>query len=301
MSTKLNALREQYPQGKIHLIDVIKVFDPTKNKHLTKILLDEYLAKVSISHYIPERIEAFVSDNDINNDWLKIKYNRTLSIIAEDVYDILGSESLYYVYQFKKYWNEGKISHNTKLYKSMSDIRASIIIAETADFKKSDAKRVHKIYENETWLLILPLSLKASQLYGAGTKWCTTNRAEERHFYNYTASSLLVYVINKKTNEKFAYLYAGVNEVGSTVSQFYNSNDALVDSMNLNIPYQILLELKNFITTSTWLSNKDHPNFDLRGYNEYQLSRQGCNEVARPRLMEVTVEEASIINPEDDE
>jgi hypothetical protein len=48
---------------------------------------------------------------------------------------------------------------------------------------------------------MIPKSHRASCYYGAGTKWCTTNKESDNYFKNYTNKGTLIYVINKKEPE----------------------------------------------------------------------------------------------------
>jgi hypothetical protein len=58
-------------------------------------------------------------------------------------------------------------------------------------------------YENlkNDALKALVNSHKTSCYYGAGTKWCTTNKESDHYFKKYTSNGTLIYVINKKQPE----------------------------------------------------------------------------------------------------
>lgn len=70
---------------------------------------------------------------------------------------------------------------------------------------KKDAK---KLYEDQKYLIVQPLTHQASCVYGAETRWCVSSRDSSRYFDDYIRNSKFVYVINKKgtnrTNSKFA-------------------------------------------------------------------------------------------------
>lgn len=64
--------------------------------------------------------------------------------------------------------------------------------------KQKDAKKnSDKIYEDGSWLVIRPKTWQASCVYGAGTKWCTTNKESSRHFEREIDRNFLIYVIDK--------------------------------------------------------------------------------------------------------
>lgn len=88
------------------------------------------------------------------------------------------------------------------------DIERLIVIIRDVKNKPTKAdlkKESEKIYEDQNWLVVRPLSHKASCFYGAGTQWCTTSKDEPSYYASYTTKDkLLIYIIQKKTNKKLA-------------------------------------------------------------------------------------------------
>tara|TARA_R100000479_G_scaffold63105_1_gene29944 strand:+ start:443 stop:1030 length:588 start_codon:yes stop_codon:yes gene_type:complete len=56
---------------------------------------------------------------------------------------------------------------------------------------------INVIYEDSDWKVINPKSLRASVIYGFGTKWCTASD-EGIGFDYHTRNGSLIYIINKK-------------------------------------------------------------------------------------------------------
>jgi len=106
-------------------------------------------------------------------------------------------------------------------------------------------KQVKIDYEDLEWLILRPFSFESSCKYGAGTKWCTTSESNPDHFFRYTRKGVLVYVINKKTGDKVG-CYKSPDEVAS---EFYNMEDIRVDSMDTNLPYDILQFVREIFQT----------------------------------------------------
>jgi len=77
--------------------------------------------------------------------------------------------------------------------------------AEQDKVKKAQEEGVKKLYEDEDWLLLTPLTHQASCRYGANTQWCVASRDTSAHFKNYTEDGTLVFLIHKKSNHKFAF------------------------------------------------------------------------------------------------
>ena len=60
------------------------------------------------------------------------------------------------------------------------------------------------LYDDENYLVVRPLSVRSSRLYGATTKWCTASDRDDysSHFTRYAGNGVLVYFINKKMDPK---------------------------------------------------------------------------------------------------
>lgn len=103
-------------------------------------------------------------------------------------------------------------------YKSLGElftvINPVIKAAEEKSVKKEkEEKGVKKIYEDADWLFLQPLEYEASCKYGANTKWCVASKETVQHFKNYSKSGLLLFLIHKKSNNKFAfYINFGDND-----------------------------------------------------------------------------------------
>lgn len=95
-----------------------------------------------------------------------------------------------------------------KIYKSPKDINSyedfelfMQILNEIKNvLSKSEIKKLEAnvLYNSDDLLIMIPKSHRASCYYGAGTKWCTTNKENDNYFKNYTSKGTLIYVINKK-------------------------------------------------------------------------------------------------------
>jgi hypothetical protein len=60
-------------------------------------------------------------------------------------------------------------------------------------------KEVNRIYEDDRFLIVEPMSHGASCYYGANTKWCTTTKDDTKYFDRYTEEGSLYYIIDKKS------------------------------------------------------------------------------------------------------
>ena len=58
-------------------------------------------------------------------------------------------------------------------------------------------KNTKRIFENDSVLIVKPLSFESSCYYGAGTKWCSTSKDDPSYYNNYTSKGGLYYIILK--------------------------------------------------------------------------------------------------------
>ena len=86
-------------------------------------------------------------------------------------------------------------------YKTFRDIELQISLSELKNMDKELSKQTHKLYEDNEWLVIKPMSYQASLKYGASTKWCTASKNESDYYFSYSKRGILIYCINKKTGE----------------------------------------------------------------------------------------------------
>lgn len=73
---------------------------------------------------------------------------------------------------------------------------------ENIQTEKDIKKEADKIFENDRFLIVRPLSHKSSCYYGASTQWCTTTENDESYFKSSTIRGKLYYIIDKKSQDK---------------------------------------------------------------------------------------------------
>jgi hypothetical protein len=276
--TKVEQLRQKYVTAKINLVDLIRLFDPTKNRLLTDLLMQQYLQDNANKEYpISDRIWNRLNF-DTKEDEQVFRTNYTMYIMMDMLHSILGEDTFYFLERFNKYWIENKLpERDITAYKSLEDIKNVVHILDLEEYTKEKSVQIHKVYETDEWLIIAPLSLKASQIYGSGTKWCTTQRDNTYAFWQYTRDGFLLYIINKKTNVKYAY-HRVINfnekkEPGQVSSEFFNAADSRVDSIDLDMPFFLYNIIRQFVLKSNQsgiYANSDFSNYDVDGYREFQ-------------------------------
>ena len=89
-------------------------------------------------------------------------------------------------------------------------------------------------YDNGEWKIVTPLTMRASNYYGRGTKWCTS-ADENNQFETYRVRGSLFYILGK---EKLAYFHSYDEEE----CDWYNDTDSKIpiEDATIYVPKEIL-------------------------------------------------------------
>jgi len=146
-------------------------------------------------------------------------------------------------------------------YKSLGEISLAVIDAEE---KKCGSKPIKKIVMEDTdYIVLKPLNVFASRKYGASTKWCTSSK-EPKTFYEYSKNGILLYIIPKQNDVKWAVYY----DIKAKELSWWNSKDLLTDGYLVDLPEELKKEILNYIL------NEDNPNSQYFDEQTKLLSKQ---------------------------
>lgn len=233
--SRLDRLKEQHPEMNISLIDMLAKVDPTSTYKYT-----EFLIKMTKHYFI---------DDDASDIGLNIAI------------DVLGSENVESLNEFEKHSKAGRIKNSDiSSYRSWIQIQDSVKEAEDIVRMKELEKQVKKLYEDDEWLVVTPLSFEASKVYGMNTKWCTT---QERHWNDYISNYKLIYILNKLTDEKYA---VSRDKRNDSKIQAWLSNDNETSPFMIPIPTNIMEIITNEVRKKecvTDLTKKEEFNYQL--------------------------------------
>ena len=141
-----------------------------------------------------------------------------------------------------------------------------------------------KIYEDDRFLIVEPLSHGASCYYGQNTKWCTTSKDDTRYFDTYTKEGSLYYIIDKKSsNNIFGKMALLVRPNGRT--EVYDQQDSLRS-------VDVLLDRFDPI--------KDKIKGLIQGQNHYELLSKLNNGEIEPSRVKVQSEIFDKVRKSDD-
>jgi len=239
------------------LLDIISNIDDTKTKKYIPIIVNFFSERLDkISNDIREDGERFYIFEEVSH-WVGKEKANNLSIADMIVYyRFLENMDKGFFSSLKKFieFNEKGMFKglDTTKIATIKEINQYVSQAELKDAEKFYSKQVVKIFENETWLIIRPISRESSLKYGATTKWCTASVNNPHQFFEYTQNGSLYYVINKDQNYKFAfYKNFDTNDVS-----FWNEQDDRIDSIVLNLDNDFRLFISNELRENN-LTNRE--------------------------------------------
>jgi hypothetical protein len=205
--SRLDKLKEQHPELNISVMDIIVKLDPTKTYKYTEFLVKKF--------------KEFYDEYD---DW-------TIGLGIE----MMGSENMESLNEFEIHAKANRITNpDISQYKDFNQIHKAVEEAEEKVRLKELEKQVIKLYDDDEWSVVIPLSYEASKTYGANTKWCTT---QERYWNDYYKTYKLIYIQNKKTNEKYA---VSRHWEDNKKVQAWMSNDDESSPMLLPLPIEVM-------------------------------------------------------------
>ena len=140
-------------------------------------------------------------------------------------------------------------------YKTWDEFEKAVLpVKEEAERKEQDKKAeegTKKLFNSQDWLLVRPLNHDSSCKYGAGTKWCTTAKGDPYHFNSYTKNDLLVYLLHKTSNTKFAFHYSIGDNEESPVNALAIFNPPDFDVSDKNVSGFNIRSIKKFLELLT--------------------------------------------------
>jgi hypothetical protein len=286
--SKIDILKYQNQQLDMSFIDIIDLLMP-KSKYTEMVVnLAKYNPKNAMSNGEYEETIKYI--NNIFGtplDKLRQLSNHKVWVIQNLIgmvpYSLREDNNLR---KFIEYNERGLIDNkDLTSYKSVEDVLRQISIAEVRLLNKELIKQVHKMYEDDEWLVLRPLTRESSVKYGAGTKWCTASTNEEYQFYRYTSRGILIYTINKKTGQKVA-AFKNTDPYNEPELSFWNEIDTRIDSYEAELPEFIMkLIFNEFKTTSS--------NHDITP-EQWQVKEKLSKSISLEEPMDMIMEEPAV-------
>jgi hypothetical protein len=136
------------------------------------------------------------------------------------------------------------INNDLTKFKTFEELELEVSLAELKSVTKDLEKQTIKLYENDEWLVIKPMSFLASKKYGASTRWCTTMENNPDYYLKYSRNGILIYCLNKKTGDKVA-AYKSLSTHENRETSFWDMSDVRIDSIESGLPNEVMEVIKN--------------------------------------------------------
>jgi hypothetical protein len=282
--SRIEELKKQNPQFSLNYVDIInELFDkPIYTEMVINLLKNQFNADKKIRGMAIGR--ELVNEFKIDYKTVENKSLFQLLILNRLLNDTIGFSEFRTITKFIELHKRNLLGNNDLTsYKTYSDLELQISLSELKLIEKEMEKQVMKLYDNDEWLIIKPLSFLASKKYGANTKWCTTQENNPEYYLKFSRRGILIYVINKITGNKIGVFKNIDMSYGKEIS-FWNMVDERIDSMESELPSDILNIIKddfNQTTLTNWeLLSDDEKNKQTmwlqQNYDESKMTL--CNE-----------------------
>jgi hypothetical protein len=250
--SRIDELKKQHPTYALSAIDIYKMMSPNQSSKYIEMLikLDKDREFNDPDAYRRQMIECMVHWG-IDYNYLETFDLETLNMFFLNINSLMGDNGK--ISSFTKFasLNERKLIENNDVtsYSSWGDIEQAVALAELKLIDKETAKQIKKIYEDDEWLSLRPLSLEASMKYGANTKWCTTTESGQ-YYARYSARGILIYNINKKTGYKVA-CFKNLDQAFDNEFSWWDVTDKKIEVLDSEAPSAVLEAIRNEIKNTT--------------------------------------------------
>ena len=243
MGTK--KLKKENEHLNISIIDILSHYDISKTNKYTQFLvrmLNQSLKGPYLNLESENETDKLFQSTDLKS-----------SLIHRISERLIGYENLKLFVDFTVMMEKNIVEKkDISKYDSWEEIEYQYYLAINKQNLKQTKKEYKKIFEDETHLIIRPLNYNTSCTYGYQTKWCTASLREPEYFYRHS-KGVLIYVINKKTNEKFGFYKEldSIDDQTQTSFVIYNSADYRIDSFMTGLPHDLLKLIVDELQTNT--------------------------------------------------
>lgn len=246
--SRIDELKKQHPSYAMSAIDIYKMISPNQSSKYVEMLikLDKNREFNDPDAYRRQIIECMVGWG-IDYNYLETFDLETLNMFFLSMSNLMVEKGK--IRSFTKFasLNERKLIENNDIttYSSWDEIEQAISLAEIKLIDKETAKQIKKIYEDDEWISLRPLSLEASMKYGANTKWCTTTESGQ-YYARYSARGILIYNINKKTGYKVA-CFKNLSPDHDNEFSWWDVTDKKIEVLDSEAPAAVLEAVRNEI------------------------------------------------------
>lgn len=279
------------------IIDMLGKYDISKTKKYTQFLVKmmKMEMRTIFEHDVESQYELKTDDEFFDLFSPKSTEGKFINHIIQNCF--IGPDRLRLFTEFTKLMERGVIDNkDISTYDSWDMMEGEFFRGKHKQMFKDSKKEVKKIYEDEDYLILKPLTYNASCVYGYNTKWCTAMITDPSYFYMHS-KGVLIYLMDKKRNKKFAFhgyvpsLYDRFpfEDTDQRTFKTWDEKDKNIDSIQSGLPFSILELIYNQFTKDIIYRNR---NCDLFSEEELKNLKKYCE--LPESLLEQPIEEPAI-------
>jgi hypothetical protein len=252
--SRIDELKKQHPTYALSAIDIYKMMSPNQSNKYIEMLIK--LDKIKPQYSEVSRLELIehMVGWGLDYNYLETLDLESLRMLLNNASYLMNDSNIKSFTKFASFIERKLIENNdVTTYSTWDEINQAISLAEVKLIDKETAKQIKKVYEDDEWLSLRPLSLEASMKYGANTKWCTTTNTGQ-YYARYSARGILIYNINKKTGYKVA-CFKNLDSNFDNEFSWWDVTDKKIEALDSEAPSAVLEAIRNEIK-NTSVANK---------------------------------------------
>ena len=262
----LRKIKLQNKDYNLSILDLLRILDPSKTGKFMTLLLNELKS---------------IPDNEVGEDYEEsigiyldgmVGVNKVLLTYLVEL--LGGAETIRCMVKFLDLSEKNLMDKkDIQEYTSVLELCDEVYKTELKLKNKSTEPHQEIILDDKEYLILKPLNILSSRKYGASTKWCTSSSNPET-FYSYSKKGVLLYIISRTNNDKFAVYY----ELEDKELSWWDTKDNRIDGLMVNLPKVI----KNF--TLDYILKEKHPNSHYFSKETKELLNKPTNEMVLPNI-----------------
>lgn len=267
----------------LNLANMLERFDKTKTKKYSQFLVKMLNKKMEEWQAEQDSFKPLIQSEVVHLDSIdRILPNNSFDNMLSRMFlcDFIFSwNRMQRFVEFTELMERGLINEkDISKYDSWDMLEENLFEAKNRELFKKSKKEIHKIFEDDNYMIFKPLTYAASCSYGYQTKWCTAMINDPGYFYNHSRG-ILIYLIDKKQNKKFAFYkhFLQRYEISDDHEEYafktFNQEDKQIDTIQTGLPMNILqiilmeCDLKSPTTVPNYKLFSEEEKNEMRRYN----------------------------------
>ncbi len=244
--SRIDELKKQHPIYALSAIDIYKMISPNQSNKYIEMLIKLDKIKPQYSEVSRLEIIEHMVGWGLDYNYLDTLDLGSLRMLLNNASYLMNDSKIKSFTKFASFIERKLIENNdVTTYSSWDEIEQAVALAELKLIDKETAKQIKKVYEDNEWLSLRPLSLEASMKYGANTKWCTTTNTGQ-YYARYSSRGILIYNINKKTGYKVA-CFKNLDSNFDNEFSWWDVTDRRIEALDSEAPAAVLEAIRNEI------------------------------------------------------